>query len=175
MSEPNINQVVGERIKIFRKQAKMTQKEVADKYAILSGEYVSANMISMWEHGKRKIYAYQYYYLCNVLGRPSIPISMEGYKHIELEYDIKQLSSEELNILKYVFNHWDGNTHALIQFIGLYASLPKKLRQDIAGMGCHMYKIGLREHKLVENAPDIDFDYIEEQTSNLWNWKQNEL
>lgn len=177
MENLTVSEFIGKRIREIRKEQNMTIRQLADAISEKSGESYSESMISMWESGKRRIYADQLWYICRVLKtNPThmFPVPIEHDVESTID-EVKSFREEEYNIFLYMLTSWNGNVNALIQFIGLYMSLPKQLRQDIAGMGIHMYELGLKEHKVVKDAPKIDFDYLKDTTDKLWKWKQSEL
>ena len=73
-------------------------------------------------------------------------------------FDISHsLSEHELEILRYVFRQWDGNIHALIEFMGLYAVLPVDVRYDISGCGINVYKHLIKDgYKQDDESPKVD-------------------
>lgn len=173
----DISKGIGENIKRLRKAKHITQRELADMYSERTGVAISANMISMWENGQRRLFADQVYYICRCLEITPTMVSPVPHDLDDsfVVRDIDFLKPQERRILTYMFNIWDGDPKAMIHFIGLYMSLPRQLRQDIAGMGLHMYQLGVRDHRLAGNAPEFDVKYLEEATEMLWDWKLSEM
>ena len=174
MSE--VNNEIGKRIRTIRKSRGLTQNELANKYTEVSEIPISANMISMWESGDRRIYADQLYYLCTIFERnPTVLYPHPNVNGKLLADEVEAFMSQDFNILRYVITKWNGNVKALFQFIALYVSLPKQLRQDIAGMGVSMYELGIKDDKLLDDAPNVDLEYLKEETERLWKYNHNEF
>lgn len=162
---------IGARLKKERKARGITIKELAEEIEAESGEEISESTISMWENGKRRIYSDQLYYVCKALRISPMTLFGDGSLASEidkrLQDEVLMLPKDEKEIFYYLFYKWDGNPRALVKFLGLYMSLPKKLRLDIAGMGVTMYHIGKDANQLDKSAPPVDIKYIDEAWDKL--------
>ena len=168
---------IGKQIRKIRKERGYTLKQLVDRYIAVGGDVISDNMICMWESGKRRIYADQVFYLCKALHcTPTFlypnPNENENY---ELADEVRCFNPHAVEIWRYILRTWDGNVQALMEFMGLYACLPKKVRQDVAGLGCHLYNLSENEKLLDKKAPRINIDYVQNETDRLWQWKQSEF
>ena len=166
---------IGKNIRELRHIRGYTLAFVANAMSTLSKEDISEDMIGAWERGTRNINAVQLHYLAMVLscsvnvlyGYPIIESENQTEMHRRLFHELNLLSKEEIEILHYAVTHWSGNPHALIQFAGLYMSLPKEYRLDISGMGIHQYEKAVEEGVLDKNAPPVDLEHIIEAWNNL--------
>lgn len=63
----DVNYELGFNIRRIRKARRIRQIDFADRYCELTGESLSPTMVSMWENGKRRIYADQLWIIASVL------------------------------------------------------------------------------------------------------------
>lgn len=157
---------IGENLRRERTARGITIKQLSEMIEANGGGYVSESQISLWENGKRRIYADQLKYICKSLRMSPIPLlgcdtENNDLKIKRLQDEVVLLPEDELEIFYHLFYKWNGNPRAMVKFIGLYMSLPRELRLDIAGMGITMYKIGAKSDQLDHSAPKVDFDYID--------------
>lgn len=159
----DFNKIVGNGIKKVRKARGLTQSELADKYNDVCGEVITANMISMWENGKRNIYAEQLYNICRVLGCTPTFINPKpyGFRKDMFLGEVMHLNDELYDILLYAFWVWQGDVTALIKFMGLYMSIPQTYRREISWNGLIIYKVAESNGAVDKTAPKVDLDYIE--------------
>lgn len=164
-------QNLGNNIREIRRLRGYSLQDLSDRIQTQCEEDISANLLSMWERGERRINARQVDCICKGLGcTPNLLFpgyDMEPSQRVLQEYTA--LSNEEKRILEYAALEWDGNTHALLQFCALYMALPRRLREGIAFVGISVFEKGQKEHVILPDAPPVDVSYIEEQWRYLLN------
>lgn len=105
---------IGQRIKHFRQISGIYAEEVA------SGLGISIETYRKYESGVCSFPHEHIPKLCDILG--ITPNTLYGY--------IGQYAA----LYGYVLDHWDGDIKALINFLGMYALQPIKLRRDTADL-----------------------------------------
>ncbi|MCQ2558790.1 MAG: helix-turn-helix domain-containing protein [Oscillospiraceae bacterium] len=162
-------QELGSNIRQLRKLRGYSLQDLSDRIQAQCAADLSANLISMWERGERRITVSQLDCLCKGLGcTPNLlcpGYNAEPSQRVLQEYTA--LSEEEKRILEYAALEWDGNTHALIQFCALYMALPRRLREGIAFVGISAFEKGQKENVILPDAPPVDVAYIEAQWRHL--------
>lgn len=162
-------QELGANIRQLRKLRGYSLPELSDRIQAQSGADFSANLISMWERGERRITVSQLDSVCK--GLDCTPnLLCPGYnapasQRVLQEYTA--LPEDEKRILEYAALEWDGNVHALIQFAALYMALPRRLREGIAFVGISAFEKGQKENVILPGAPPVDVSYIEAQWRHL--------
>ena len=156
---------LGANLRYYRKLAGLSLLELSETLAEQHGVHLSGNYISMLERGERRISAEQLDVICKALNitpnqmYPDYKLSVPE----ELAQAYNSLPQEEKDTILYATNHWDGNVHALIQFMDLYMALPRNLRQEIASTGLIMYDRGVKLGTLDPVAPHVNDTYIDAQ------------
>lgn len=162
-------QKLGANIREIRKLRGLSIQELSNTILSKCGEDFSANLISMWERGERRISVSQLDCICKGLCcTPNLlcpGYNSEPSQRVLQEYTA--LTEDEKRILEYAALEWDGNTHALIQFAALYMALPRRLRESIAFVGISAFEKGLKENAIPPDAPKVDVLYIEKQWEHL--------
>lgn len=162
---------LGANIRELRKLRGYSLQELSDRIQAGCGAELSANLISMWERGERRITVSQLDCICRGLGcTPNLlcpGCNAEPPRRVLQEYTA--LSAGEKRILEYAALEWDGNTHALIQFCALYMALPRRLRESIAFVGISAFEKGRKENVILPDAPPVDVSYLESQWRHLLN------
>lgn len=162
---------LGENLRNVRKTRGMSLMKLSNRIAELFNVDISANLISMWERGERRVSVEHLNYLCKALDcTPNLICPGFNQKPSErLIEELGALPKNEQEILEFAATRWEGNSHALIQFCGLYMSLPRRLREGIAFMGLSLHEKGRNEHVIDPDVPDFSVVYIEEQWKKLLN------
>lgn len=165
---------IGKNIREIRKIRKLTIAELADRISELGGDSVSGGLVGAWERGERKIFAYQIPFIAEALGITITELygSKPKSENVEailqdLFQDIHDLGPEEIEILYNVARVFNGNKYPLIHLVGMYVSLNRKERAEIAMMGIHMYEKGIREGSISPDAPRVNLDLIEREWRKL--------
>jgi transcriptional regulator with XRE-family HTH domain len=142
----------------------MTLKDLANALSDYGIE-VSEKTVSAWESGRNQISAEKLFYVTRALGCTVQSIYAVDIvdPDARLLQELCALSDKERAILMYAATQWQGDTHALIEFVALYMSLNKKTRFDIAGMGVHQFSKAHAAGELVPGVPEVDIDMIEQK------------
>lgn len=158
----DVSKTIGVNINRIRTARHLTLKQLSVKLNKL-GYDITPQQLSAIENGKTRPYADQIVYLAsalecsfgNILTRPEVmDINSAVYNTItSAPEDVKE-------ILFYILSDWTGNSTALWKFVGLYATLPPKIRSMISGMGIAVYNFAKYSKQLDSSAPPVDIAYI---------------
>jgi len=162
------NSALGRRVRARRKALGLTMSDVAERMSVEAGSPVSATQIGQWERGERTMSAEQVFLLSRALGCTACLLMDDSPEHLldRIRSAYGGLNRQEQEIIQYVIRDWDGDQHALLQFVGLYASLPREIRYDIAAMGVHQIHQA-EQYGIQTSGPDIDIESLSEAADRL--------
>lgn len=144
-----INCILGQNIRMKRKQAGLSQKDLADAVSELSDCIVSASMVSSWERGDSFVPASMVHCICVALHCSSYELfphsAIASDQDIEVHTIVKTMSPRAKEILLYMVRDWKGDADTLWEFGALYAVLPEYRREYIARTGIECYKEGIHD------------------------------
>lgn len=159
---------IGENIRRIRKLKGLTIEQLADKYSEVSGVPISSGTVGAWERAEKRISAMQLYYTAMALECPverlyDQPGSVTDSKLERIFSEYRSLSPEDQSILYIAAEKWQGNTKALIHSVGMYMSMTRKDRAEVAFLCLHQYGKAKEAGRLVPDAPDVDAELIEKE------------
>ncbi|MDO4197807.1 MAG: helix-turn-helix transcriptional regulator [Erysipelotrichaceae bacterium] len=163
-----MNMQMARNLRKVRSARGITLSELSDRLLKLDFS-MSPQTLSQIENGKRRLYADQVFYICNALECSPANIYPQVSKKISehVEAAVSSTNEDNMKILSYALTGWHGNTNALWKFMGLYISLPIKLRAAVAGMGVSAYEYAKLTRQIDKKAPEVDIEYIAKEYRRL--------
>lgn len=129
---------------------------------------MSTSMLSKIENNRQRIYADQLIILCKIYECSLSNVScQENDIDIAIANSIQTEPMEVKKIVHFCLTKWSGNTTALWKFLGLYISMPPRIRQMIAGMGISTYNYAKQTKQIDSSAPPVDITYITKEYKKL--------
>ncbi|MCQ2487552.1 MAG: helix-turn-helix domain-containing protein [Clostridia bacterium] len=154
---------IGQNIRHQRRVRGMKIQDLSDEIYKVTGKRYSANLISMWERGDRRLSCEHLGHICKGLGCtpnlvfPGLTIDTSDV----LVQEFAAVPLDEQIILEYALTQWTGDKHALIDFMNLYMSLPRIMRQELAQTGLVMYDRGVKAGVVDQHNPPVQVEHIE--------------
>lgn len=165
MSDINI----GYNIRTARIERQLTLQEVADKMIEHGAEDVNGCKVGAWERNERPVTAQNLLYLSMALG---VSVYYLYYGDVisdttkRLLRQIISRSEREKETLLFSAAQWDGNSHALIEWVRMYMSIPRKYRSDVAGLAINQYRHLLHEN-IIKPQIDVDIKMLQEELNKI--------
>lgn len=174
-----IEKYIGMNIRQIRKARGLTIEEVANKYAAVSGEAISSGLIGAWERNEKRISASQVYFIsrsleCSIERLYEQPDADQKTMLERIFSEYRSLSKNDQSILFMACDRWKGNTAALIQSVGMYMSMIRKDRAEVAFMCLHQYEKAREAGRLIPDAPEVDPEFIEQEWFKLLKKKRDD-
>lgn len=166
----NINNEIGGNLQRIRIARGLTLDNVCQELEEFDCK-MSPPMLSKIENGKQRIYADQLIYLCKVYGTSLSGVSASDKNDID-DAIANAIKTEPIDIKRTVLwciTEWHGNTTALWKFLGLYVSMPPRIRHMIAGMGISTYNYAKQTNQVNKSAPSVDIVYLTKEYRRLLN------
>lgn len=161
----SITQNIGINIKTARTERKMTLQDVADRMVQYGANDVTGSKVGAWERCERPVSAENLLYLSMALG-VSVYYLYYGDAISEttkrLLREIISRSEREKETLLYSATQWDGNSHALIEWVRMYMSLPREYRLDVSGLAINQYRHLLHEN-VFKPSLDVDVRFLQQE------------
>ena len=160
---------VGENVRALRQLAGMTQQQLADRFADLSGKTVSLSTVGAWERGERAILDIDLFVLAQALNTSLENIyvfnTVRAY-----DYDVrafvaavKVLPPENKHILQYFLTKWQGNRHVIFQLLAMVMTIEPRALGDMIGLAAVFY----RQKRQNCAAVTVDLDAVEHESDKL--------
>ena len=165
---------LGTNIRKFRKLRSLSTRELADIICGLGYETNGAQ-IGAWERGERSVSAEQLYYISMALRCSTTSLLPEyeaTYDSNRVLAEYHKLPQDEQDILRYMLMFWGGDTHALIQFCGLYMAMPPADRAEVAAMGVIQYEKSEAKGNIDRSVPPASHDFVESRWLDLYRKKE---
>lgn len=140
-------------IKEKRQTSGMRLIDVCAEYELITGTPITENAIHMWETGKRHLTVENLLVLAQIYGCSPAVLLDEPCMHRDEDIlaDFSALPDNEKIILRYMLRDWDGDPHALINYIGAYMSMDEHNR-------LRMSRYGIK----VIDSQKADLPYVDE-------------
>lgn len=155
---------ISENIRSMRKSRGLTMAQVADRMTDAGEDVISSSMVGSWERGERRPSA-DSLYLLSIALRCSIDSLFYGEQkraQNRLIEEIQALSEREKETLLFTASIWDGDEHALLEWVRMYVSIPHRYRTDVAGLAISQFK-HLVKDRVFSPALDVRIKLLQDQ------------
>ena len=160
-----VTRELGANIAKYRKQANVTQQQLADELSRIIDKPVSLHMVSAWERGQREIPASVLPSICHIIHCTSWDI----YPHSEILTDrdvrliatVTAMADEEKDDLYYLLHQWRGDRKALLKLDVIHAVQDESMRYEADRMIIDSYiDARKRDDPGIDTRAKIDLSYV---------------
>lgn len=145
----------------------MTQSDLCDRISELGDVPVTVAAESMWESGKRQISPTHLHYIAMALDVMEQDLfdwdSPNEQDRVRAIIKATKYSEHERQILRYAALDWPGDTHALIEYIGIGLSLPPEERADGYNYGIWIYENARKKGRVIKRPFDVNMKLIKKK------------
>ena len=160
----DICSMIGSNIRTLRKLRGLTLKQVGDIVNKEYGEVLSAALISAWQRGERRVSAQHLLMLSHAL---QCPVNSLFGVDSNIRLHVETLSQHERQIIQYLFTNWQGDTHALIEFVGMYMASDRQARSEMADGCLYVYNRQIKNGMKQIACYHVNVNYIREKLKML--------
>lgn len=154
MPNRTVNEI-GHAVRAMRDRRCMTQKELADKMTVLSGEVYTSSHISKWERGEHQLTMHDAGILADALD-----CSLVAFLSSSAAGQDDWLTAEERDIMLYGVSEWVGDIHAAIHLLNMYMTLPPDRRSFIINALLAEYEQANKACELIEGTVPVNKSFI---------------
>lgn len=160
---------IGANIRRVRKVRGLSMQDLSNYIAKITGEDISPSMIGMWERGDRRISGYYINILCKALGcTPNLIFpEYDTITKTGIMQEFNALPDYEQQIMEYAATKWNGDMHALINFVGLYMQLSPEARSNVAFSTLCQYQEEVGSRSANSEIPGINIEYATKKLHDL--------
>lgn len=160
----------GRNLKEMRVLRGMTQEQLAEAASAHMDKPVSVKTISAWERGTRAASIDQGFALALALDCSAATLcgsrsdkADQAAMRERFKFEVAAMPFEQKAILYHVLVDWSVNRRLLLSALAMIAGMPRKYRRYLLQYCTEMYNTAEENNELIEDFPQADVNYIEQE------------